>query len=67
MAAKVYAVAYDMPASTPYFIAGKEYPVFDDHIGSFRVADEDGESLLCLWEGCAHLEGGDWTRVERQP
>lgn len=48
-----------------YFIGGKKYPVLrgeDQH--GFYAVDEYGGTLCCLWEDCAHLDGGNWQRVE---
>lgn len=38
-------------------------PIEDGHHGFVLTAD-DGNELMCLWEGCAHLRGDNWRRVE---
>ena len=66
MAKKVYAYTDTVPASTPYITAGKRYEVLaeDKEEGSFRAYSESGHLGFYLWEGCAHLDGGNWTREE---
>ena len=60
----VYAIADEVPESSPYIIAGKQYEVSAEFEGRFHIYAEKGLKPLCLWHGCAHLEGGDWRRVE---
>lgn len=59
-----YAVADEVPQSSPYIIAGKQYEVSEEFEGGFHIYAEKGRKPFCLWRGCAHLEGGDWRRVE---
>lgn len=60
----VYAIADEVPATTPYIIAGKQYEVFADGEDIFRIYAEKGLKPYCRWTGCAHLYGGNWRRVE---
>lgn len=66
MAKKVYAYTDTVPASTPYLTAGKRYEVDSRDWGTlmFKAIANDGGEIFCLWESCAHLEGGNWTREE---
>lgn len=63
---KVYAVTSDTSCKVPYITHGREYPLLEEGPASFHIKDDDGDTILCLWRGCAHLVGGNWTRVERQ-
>ena len=61
----VYAIADEVPESSPYIIAGKRYEAKDQpEPGLFTIKDENNGTRSCLWEGCAHLEFGNWRRVE---
>lgn len=42
--------------------AGKAYPVVRGDDDTFVIRDDAGDRIFCLWEGCAHLVGGNWTR-----
>ena len=64
MAKKVYAYTDTVPASTPYLTAGKRYKVVREDGGLFRAYSDTGNLNAFLWGGCAHLEGGNWTREE---
>lgn len=46
------------------FKKGKLYETLNCTITSFNVRDDGGKKLLCLWEGCAHLnhENIDWIK-----
>lgn len=48
-----------------YFTAGKKYPAYGagGYLG-FMAVDDFGDGRYCLWECCAHLDGGSWQRVE---
>jgi hypothetical protein len=46
-----------------YLTPGKPYRVFNDDDGLFAVIDDDREEIVCLWQNCAHLDGGDWQRA----
>jgi len=49
----------------PYLIAGKRYPVLKDDGILFETKPDHGNpTISCLWTGCAHIDGGDWTRVD---
>lgn len=66
--ATIYAIAPVALPDTDYLTPGKAYPVeSEDELGGFRIKCDAGPSLLCLWSGCAHLSGGDWTRAEAKP
>lgn len=41
--------------------------VAEDGLGGFRIFADGGYPMLCLWSGCAHLNGGDWTRAKAAP
>lgn len=48
-----------------YLTAGKPYRLTEDSAGTgFHVTDDDGDEIYCLMENCAHLNGGDWHKVE---
>lgn len=65
MAKKVYAYTDTVPKSASYLTAGKRYEVLDEEgNGLFRAYSDSGYYGLYLWKGCAHLEGGNWTREE---
>lgn len=57
----IYAVA---DGWTPeYLTTGKYYKVTEDSGELFRITDNEGEPIYCLWVGCPHLEGGNWRKV----
>ena len=62
--AQVYAVADTVSAQWAYIEAGRMYPVISERGSSFHIKMPEGRSMLCLWNGCAHLEGGNWIRIE---
>lgn len=65
MAKKVYAYTDTVPETTSYLTAGKRYEVLHEGEGGLFLAYSDsGNYGAFLWEGCAHLEGGNWTREE---
>jgi hypothetical protein len=50
---------------------GKRYEVVRDNYdptrsthGNFAIVDDEGVELWCLWRGCAHIRGNNWTRHE---
>lgn len=44
-----------------YLTPGKEYILERGGFTNFVIkADDDGDELYCLLEGCNHLGGGDW-------
>ncbi len=60
-----YATAPDpIPSGAPYLTPGKRYAILDSKAGPasslFSILDNDGDILICLLNGCHHLEG-DWT------
>jgi hypothetical protein len=43
---------------------GEQYEILHYYSeAAFRVIMHSGTRHLCLWKGCAHLEGGDWYLV----
>ena len=62
---RVYAVAESVPDDVPYLTAGKRYAVLDsDNKNQVRITDDEGDVVFISWNDCAHLNGGNWTRVE---
>lgn len=59
-----YVKASFVPEGTTYHTAGKVYMFTRDQTGlipsGFIEADNGIESYILL-NGCAHLDGGDWT------
>lgn len=47
-----------------YITAGRRYEVTPVDEQVFKIRDDDGDLLFCLWRGCAHIDYGDWQRVE---
>lgn len=64
MKTKVYAVAEKVPAYVDYLTAGKLYEVSDADDNRFNLQTDEGGLNFCLWTKCAHLNGGNWTRLE---
>lgn len=64
MARRASVVAEFVPAENPYLTAGRPYPVISDGGALFTIIDNDGDALICRWNGCAHLRGGSWTSIE---
>lgn len=64
---KVYARAKKIPdEARTYLTAGKLYPVeFQDH-RLFKITADNGSGTSCLWTGCPHLCGDNWTRVVQE-
>lgn len=48
-----------------YLTADSDYRLTHEAGPRFWVLDDEGDEISCLWEGCAHLSGGEWTRVEK--
>ena len=63
MAKKVYAYTDTVPEGSTY-VAGKRYRVISDDGYGFTAYRSKGERGYHLWKGCAHLDGGNWTREE---
>lgn len=58
--------AEELKEWSPYLIFGKEYQVgtVDDDDAVFLITDEDGDEIVCLARGCAHLpRGAKWVEV----
>lgn len=65
MTKPVYAVADVVPeGSADFLTAGKQYKTISDSECGFWVVADDGEEHCFLWNGCAHLDGGNWRRIE---
>lgn len=63
-AKQVHAVADVIdPEYCNYFTPGKPYPILDEYGVMFRIMDDTGTKLLCLWKNCEHIEG-NWRREE---
>ena len=69
---RVYAKAPGkVPKWCTYITPGKEYPIEETPrlFGptSFEILhDDEGDKIYCKWEGCNHLGGGSWERIERE-
>jgi hypothetical protein len=61
---KTYAIPEKVPDDIDYLTAGKRYEVTEILGGLFAITDDDGDRIDCQWEGSAHLNGGNWTRVD---
>ena len=59
-----YAVAREVSEGGTYLDAGKRYEVSQDGDTIFRFLDDYGDEIIASWGGCAHLDGGNWHRVE---
>lgn len=56
------AKAISVPESAPYITEGKVYDISGDESVVFSVVDEDGDNILCCFDGlCGH--GISWERV----
>jgi len=52
-----------MEGCPSYITPGKEYLV--EECDSFSFIDDDGDCKIAVWHGSAHLNDGNWTRIER--
>lgn len=43
-----------------YFKEGKEYEVVNVYGNRFKVVDDNNFIEVCRFNGCEHLNGGDW-------
>lgn len=54
-----------------YLTPGKEYKVISSHDEGFYygfvIIDDAGEKIYAAEEASAHLNGGDWIIVSREP
>ena len=76
MTTKVYAVAPDeLHSRITRLTPGKKYEAYFDGVYTvefgddgegFNIINDVGTELYCLWEGCGHLNGDNWTRVEEE-
>lgn len=49
-----------------YLTSGKTYPLEPDDCYSFKLIDDTGGYIYCLYKGCAHLNGQDWIIVDNR-
>lgn len=63
MAKKVYAYTDTVPEGSSY-VTGKRYEVINDDGRLFEAYRSEHDLGYHLWEGCPHLQGGNWTREE---
>lgn len=54
-----------------YLTRGKEYEVFDflyddDMYGGFIITDDLGNKIICEFEQCSNLKGGNWQIVKSE-
>ncbi len=60
-----YAIADKVPASArDYLTPGKPYLALNPDKRGFDIVAHVVNDVFCLWEGCQHLDGGNWRRVE---
>lgn len=65
MAKKIYAVADKVPEGCDYLTAGKRYEVTSEPSkGRFMFLSDDDIPQYGRWVGSAHLNGGNWQRIE---
>lgn len=48
-----------------YHTPQKRYLVRNDTGTAFEIMGDNGHISVCLWHGCAHLDGGNWIRHDR--
>ena len=41
----------------------KAYEILSKDKYSFRIKNDEGEHIYCLYFGCAHLQGGNWKII----
>ena len=64
---KTFAISEDY--GDKYVTRGKEYVVIefkDVDRYAFNIVLDNGFKAFCLVKGCAHLDGGDWTLIEKE-
>lgn len=63
-----FAVAHYVPKRKLHYITpGKRYPmrnIDENSLYSFEITDDKGDTLFCLRESCAHLDGGSWEIID---
>ena len=48
-----------------YITAGRFYKTIPGQSKySFKITDDEGGNMYCLWDKCAHLKNGSWQRIE---
>lgn len=48
------------PIGDHHLTKGKSYDVVSDEGEAFRIVNDHGNEIYCLYKGCAHLGGADW-------
>lgn len=61
---KVYAV-WEGERTRDYITPGKKYEVLPSKYKDFLIVDDEDDLISCLWNNCANLNGGRWTRIEK--
>ena len=46
-----------------YLTPGRKYKIINGYTFAFEIVSDNGNTIYCLYEGCAHLFGGDWIIV----
>ena len=59
-----YAIPETVPDDRNYLTAGKRYRVVKENDTFFAACIEDGRTFVSQWQQSAHLNGGNWTRIE---
>lgn len=59
----IYAIPESVPAECTYLTAGKRYEVLRGAHGEEYLIADNGEEISVKWDGTAHLNGANWTRV----
>ena len=57
-----WVVADDVNGAS-WLTSGKPYQVFYVDGELFRVIDDDGDEIVCLFQECPHLNGGNWRKA----
>lgn len=48
-----------------YITKGKQYETLEGSSElSFRIKDDAGDEIYCLYNGCDHLNGDNWIKVK---
>lgn len=63
MSDRLKAITDSVPAGLGYLTDGKAYDILEDDGRLFTIVDDQGDEIDCLWEGCAHLDGGNWSKA----
>lgn len=50
-----------------YITKGKQYETSEGRSElSFRIKDDSGYEIYCLYNGCSHLNGNRWIKVKNK-